>query len=257
MFKKIIASSAILALILAASPVLARHFDDDEERLPRHAREIRKDVYDLGVAVDPLSGKQVRGRAFVHRSRSTPVTASAALCYGYIAPDTKWRSLENFLLNPSNNRSGLSSGTVLSVFNNALGKWETAANQDIVGTATLTSSGLKADYGYPDGKNEAYFARISRGSIAVTVIWYTYTGSIVETDQVYNNRYAWSAEAAGVAGKMDLDNIVTHEDGHVFGLDDQYDNTCAAVTMYGYADYGQDNKRSLEAQDIAGIDLLY
>jgi len=54
-----------------------------------------------------------------------------------------------------------------------------------------------------------------------------------------------------------LDNIVTHEDGHVFGLDDQYDNTCAAVTMYGYADYGQDNKRSLEAQDIAGIDLLY
>ena len=255
MFTKIIASSVILALALTISPIIAKH--DEEESLPKSARKIKENVYDLGVAVDSVTGKSVRGRAFVHARDNGLAVADASLCYGYIASDTKWRSSENFLLNPGNNRSGLFSSTILGVFNNALDKWETAASQDIVGAAALTGAKLKADYGYPDGKNEAYFARLSSGTIAVTVVWYTYTGSIVETDQAYNNRYAWSAQANGVAGKMDLDNIVTHENGHIMGMDDQYDPSCSAVTMYGYADYAEIDKRTLEQPDITGIGNLY
>jgi len=263
MFKKTIISSAILALILSASPVWANRFDD-EEQLPRHARQIRKGVYDLGVAVDSLTRASVSGRAYVHAERNGVDIASTATCYGYIAPNTKWRTNESFLVNPSDNRSSLAGGTILARYNAALGKWEDAADgvvdgggPDIVGTASTTGSRLRADYGYPDGKNEVYFARLSRGTIAVTVVWYTFTGSIVEVDQVFNNRFAWSAEAGGVAGKMDLDNIATHENGHLFGLDDQYDSSCAAVTMYGYADYGEITKRDLDQPDITGIDNLY
>lgn len=260
MFKKIIASSAILALILSASPVWARHFDD-EERLPRHAREIKKDVYDLGIAVDPLSSRPVRGRAYVHRLRNESATTSDALCYGYIGGGVRWPMRENFLFNASNN-SGLSSTSLLNAFNGASAKWEDAADgtvdgsgPNVVGDASLTNSRLRADYSYPDNRNEAYFGRLSRSAIAVTVIWYTSSGQIVETDLVYNNRYPWSL--SGEAGKMDFDNIDTHEKGHVFGLEDQYDASCSEATMYGYADYGETKKRDLAVADITGIDLLY
>ena len=41
------------------------------------------------------------------------------------------------------------------------------------------------------------------------------------------------------------------------GLADVYDYTCSAVTMYGYSDYGETDKRTLETTDIAGLQVLY
>ena len=56
---------------------------------------------------------------------------------------------------------------------------------------------------------------------------------------------------------MDFENIVTHEHGHVFGLDDLYTSTCSEETMYGYATEGETKKRTLESGDIMGIQRLY
>lgn len=56
---------------------------------------------------------------------------------------------------------------------------------------------------------------------------------------------------------MDVENIVTHEMGHSFGMGDLYTTACAQETMYGYASEGQTNARTLEAGDIAGISKLY
>lgn len=261
MLSKTILTSALLALILAVSPVWAG--PSDEEKLPRGAREIRKGVFDLGVAVEPLSGRPVRGKAFVHNRQNQPQVASLATCYGFIGGGVKWTANENFLFNASN-RSGLAGSSLRNVVNAGLAKWEDAADgtlgnggPNIVGESTLTSSRLRADYSFPDGRNEIYFGGISGGSIGVTVIWYTTTTlEIVETDQVYNDRsYRWSL--SGEANRMDFDNIVTHEHGHVFGLEDQYENSCAEATMYGYADYGETKKRDLDQPDITGVDLLY
>ena len=59
------------------------------------------------------------------------------------------------------------------------------------------------------------------------------------------------------AGKMDFENIATHELGHAVGLGDLYTSECSEQTMYGYAGYGEIKKRDLEAGDIAGITKLY
>jgi hypothetical protein len=82
----------------------------------------------------------------------------------------------------------------------------------------------------------------------------------VEWDQVYNDAdYDWSADcdADSCSTKMDFPNIAIHELGHSVGLDDLYDSGCSEATMYGYADYGETNKRTLEAGDIAGVSNLY
>ena len=58
----------------------------------------------------------------------------------------------------------------------------------------------------------------------------------MEWDQVYDQKdFDWSLD--GEPGKMDFENIVTHELGHAFGLDDLY-TECTEETMYGYASEG-------------------
>jgi hypothetical protein len=56
---------------------------------------------------------------------------------------------------------------------------------------------------------------------------------------------------------MDFLNIATHELGHGFGLGDLYQSKWSTQTMYGYADYGETMKRTLESGDIAGIQAIY
>ena len=98
-------------------------------------------------------------------------------------------------------------------------------------------------------------------AIAVTIIWGIFGGSpfnrqLVEWDQIYDDAtYDWSI--SGEAGKMDFENIATHELGHAVGMSDLYNSTCANETMYGYAAYGETKKRDLNAGDISGISKLY
>ena len=56
---------------------------------------------------------------------------------------------------------------------------------------------------------------------------------------------------------MDVQNIVTHEFGHGWGLADLYDTSCSEETMYGYSEEGETKKRTLNDGDIAGIQELY
>jgi hypothetical protein len=90
--------------------------------------------------------------------------------------------------------------------------------------------------------------------IAVTYIWYT-RNQIVETDTTMNTVFGWSL--SGEAGKMDVQNIMTHEFGHWCGLDDLYKDRDHWLTMYGYAEYGETYKRTLGLGDILGLQKRY
>ena len=91
--------------------------------------------------------------------------------------------------------------------------------------------------------------------IAVTSVWYTPKGrQIVEFDIRFNTRFSWGDAESD---KMDLQNIATHELGHSIGLADIYSTACSAVTMYGYSDYGEIQKRTLEQPDITGLQKMY
>jgi|SRR3989344_2833428 len=244
--------------------------------IPENAVEVSQGVFDLGLGSD--EGRLVQGYAFVHYKNSVNSEKPAGVgggkngasaCYGYIANGAKWRNLESWTINPANSR-GLDEANVFSNLDLDIVKWEDAADGvidgnslNILGTGNSTSNTLVADTSSTDGVNEVYFADVSNSdAIAVTIVWYT-IGSprfkqIVEWDQVYDDvDFDWSLEASGVAGKMDIENIVTHELGHTFGMGDLYDSNCANETMYGYASEAETNKRTLESGDIEGVSKLY
>ena len=121
----------------------------------------------------------------------------------------------------------------------------------------------KASIGFPDFKNVITWRGLRNGIIAVASIWYnTNTGEIVDADIILNSGYKWGIAdgdelTADLTNAFDIRNIVTHEAGHWTGLDDIYNGTYWAMTMYGYSDYGEEIKRSLEPGDIAGAQEVY
>jgi hypothetical protein len=96
----------------------------------------------------------------------------------------------------------------------------------------------------------------SGGTIAANYYWYNRRTKIVsENDIIFNNFYAWST--SGESGKMDVQNIITHEMGHCLILNDLYNSYQSEMTMYGYSTYGETKKQTLETGDKDGIKHIY
>jgi len=274
--KKLIAFNTIISVFLSTGVVLATPptFQTvtvapagHQISIPEQALQVADNVFDLGVGSDPVSGDPIQGYAIVHYKRGTAGKSAAShqnggstTCYTYIARNIKWKSVENWVVNPAG--SNLDDAGVLSVVTNGIAKWEDAADgvvgnsvgYNILGGGALTSDSLAA--GTYNLTNEVEFALLSEGTIAVTYVWYNlFTKAFVEWDQIYNTFYPWSL--SGAANAMDFDDIATHELGHSVGMGDLYKSTCLEETMFGYADYGETKKRDLNTGDIAGVNKLY
>jgi len=178
----------------------------------------------------------------------------------------KWRSTATIEVNPAN--SGLGSSAVLDAIGIAAAEWDEGEYSGWGGVAfelfTNTIGTTDKDYDMLawtsdrlDGQNTLIWGNYPKsGVIAVTILWYnTATKTMVEFDMVFDTDYAWSI--SGEAGKMDLQNIATHELGHGAGLSDLYQNAAYQETMYGYSDFGEVGKRDLYTGDIQGITKLY
>ncbi len=264
----------ILILLLAAGLVsaepgfasgekAAEKMEKFQFKLPDYAQEVAPNVYGLGYAV--ADGKFVEGFAIIHykdvnSKQSSSSKTSSASCYGFLATGAKWKTIEPYMVDSANTRN-LDPLLVKSNLAADVQKWETAAGKNIIGDE-IAGAVDGADSVSPDGKNEVLFGGIdSPGAIAVTIVWGYFAGSplqreLLEWDQIYDQvDYDWSA--SGEAGKMDFENIATHELGHSVGLADIYNSACTEQTMYGYADYGETKKRTLESGDIIGIKKLY
>lgn len=244
--------------------------------LPNDAIQISEDTFKLKPSKDQSTGETVEAFAFVHKAHfkelpaklQKPATLSGSTCYGYLASGAKWKTVEPWVVNPANN-SSISDNTVFNIFSSSISKWEDAtdgvvgngAGVNVIGDGSTTSSALLADTVSPDNVNEAYFGEIKDSdTIAVTIVWGIFSGPtrnrrLVEWDQIYNTAYSWSS--SGEANKMDLDNIITHEKGHSFGMNDLYTSYCSEQTMFGWASLAETKKTTLEIGDITGINKLY
>lgn len=232
-------------------------------------------VISLGTSVDPETGNAVQGYAIVHyktgeeRSANAKAKPGGTACYGYLASGAKWKTVEPWVVNPAN-IDGLDGDFVFANLGVDITKWEdatdgivgNAAGTNVLGDGAVTTDVLAADTASPDGINEVLFADVSSlGAIGVTIVWGYFSGppqtrQLFEWDQVYDDvDFDWSA--FGEAGKMDFENIATHELGHSVGLADLYTTGCGEETMYGYAIEGETKKQTLNAGDIAGINKLY
>jgi len=231
--------------------------------IPAHAIEVAPEVFYLGQTAD-IDGTKVEGYMFVHKKNAAKPQPSAnnagISCYSFLASGAKWKVVEPWVVNTANNQN-LDGTFVLSNIGANIQKWENAASFNIMGTGSTTSNVLVADQASTDGQNEIYFGSIADpNTIAVTITWGIYSGPIknrrlVEFDQIYDqDDFAWSS--AGEAGKMDFENIATHEIGHGIGMGHP-SSSCTEETMYAYASFGETKKRSLNAGDSAGINALY
>ena len=174
----------------------------------------------------------------------------------------KWTNLPiDYVIDPDNSY-GLTEEFVANAMVLGAEEWDSYTNADLFGGYTIDYNS-SWDGSAPDGRNELLFGDYQQdGVIAVTVIWGYFKGKpsnrgIVEFDILFDNDFTWGDSLNGSSTVMDLQNIATHEFGHGVGLADLYDTVCVEETMYGYSNYGDIEKRTLNAGDIEGIQQLY
>jgi len=177
-------------------------------------------------------------------------------CYKLLG--VKWKSLPvNYVINPTN-PDDLTEDFVTSAISASAETWNNATTSELFNNKYVVD--YNVNYGQQDFVNVVSFGDYQeKGVIGITTIWYIPRGKkIVEFDILLDTDYSWGdATNPETPTVMDLQNIATHELGHSVGLNDIYSQSCSEVTMYGYSDYGETNKRTLENPDIAGIQQLY
>lgn len=160
-----------------------------------------------------------------------------------------WYSTVNYYVNPSNTYGFISSKVVMAITDSA-NAWGSQTSFKVFSYKGIITQSA----GKYDGYNVVAWGSYQAGVIAVTYIWST-GRRILETDTIMNTYYTWSL--SGEAGRMDVQNIMTHEFGHWCGLADLYSNKDSWLTMYGYSNYGETYKQTLGKGDILGLQAVY
>ena len=158
-----------------------------------------------------------------------------------------WFKTANYYVNPAN-PAGLA---VVDTVKASAITWDVKTSSTVFSYVTTTSR-VAGSY---DGFNVVSWGSYSSANaIAVTFLW-ARGKRVLETDTVMNIAFTWSLSAE--SGKMDVQNIMTHEFGHWCGLNDLYSNTDYYLTMYGIAGYGETWKQTLGLGDILGLQAVY
>ncbi|MEM3872189.1 MAG: hypothetical protein QXE05_06485 [Nitrososphaeria archaeon] len=161
----------------------------------------------------------------------------------------RWYITAEYYINPTN-FYGFSTEEVVDAITSAADTWDKETSFPVFNYKGTTEKSA----GVYDGYNVIAWGSYKSGVIAVTFIW-RIGRQIVETDTLLNTYYEWSL--SGESGKMDVQNIMTHEFGHWCGLADLYKDKDYWLTMYGYASYGETYKRTLGLGDILGLQKVY
>lgn len=214
----------------------------------------------------------VRVRVFVHEPkghRPTP-TPSPLICTdpdsnatvgptGWKLPPDTWR----YNLNLSSVPSSVGSDNLALIANESFTAWINAiAGSSSKPTIIRGADATKTKSAY-DGQNIIAWGRTSGTALAVTYTrYYTSTRLVVDVDTIMNQKFPWSwtpydSGVCGLINTYDVQDILTHELGHWFGLDDHYTSPYIDNTMYGYGTKAEIKKDTLTSGDISGIQTLY
>lgn len=112
-----------------------------------------------------------------------------------------------------------------------------------------------------DYKNIIAWGRAPGNALGITYIWYyPSSGQVAEADTIMNKKFTWywsNSPTCAYTGVYDAQNILTHELGHWFGLNDHYTADYVNNTMYGYGSKTETKKDTLTNGDKAGIQAIY
>lgn len=157
-----------------------------------------------------------------------------------------------FAINPQN-PNGLSELEVEDAVLAAIGAWEAtgaAVEFEYLGFTDTRETAY-------DGENVLFFAETwddERAKAAVTSAWSTTDGEIVSFD-VAINAEDWDYTVSEEAPVMDVENVLTHELGHVLGIG--HSDIDDLATMWGTTTKGDLTRRTLRPDDENAVFAAY
>jgi hypothetical protein len=256
MLKKIASLMVMVVLISWINPVLAAK--------PEFAPEIpeQNGIYD----VPGHPGMKLR--VFVHHAKpDKPGPGSSSILQCNLTDPTSdavvsgagWVMEGNWTYKVNTNVPATISPYIYNITSNSVTTWMNI--HDLNSAITLQYGGTtNTNRAVLDGQNIIAWGRASGSALGVTYIWYQ-NGVAQELDTIMNNKFSWNwsnkAPACAWTNVYDAQDILTHELGHWFGLDDKYDSNYQNNTMYGYGSTWEVKKDTLTAGDIAGINTIY
>jgi len=178
-----------------------------------------------------------------------------------------------YRLNPSSVPNQVGKSNLAAIASNAFAPWNSAISGKVNISQGANTSVAKASR---DGINVITWGRTSGTALATTYIWYNTASSpheVTELDTVMNLKYSWAwsdpstwasqtnyqpGTTCAYQGVYDAQAIMTHEIGHWYGLDDEYDAVLYSDnTMFGYGYTGRSNADTLTIGDITGVQSIY
>jgi hypothetical protein len=208
-------------------------------------------------AKKPITPPQLKEITIIHyakpdrvgRPQPPPVDNTAYELLGLFLPGTV-----TYSVNPGRAPVG-----ALAEIQSAFETWDVVTGSELFNPALQT---IASGFSY-DGQNTISWVGIAPTSIiAMTRIWYQDDGAIEEFDIVFNALLKWGIDPDDegplrLKNAYDVQNIATHEAGHVVGLADLYEDQYRELTMYGYGSKGETIKIPLQQGDIDGTQYLY
>lgn len=214
----------------------------------------------------------VRVRVFVHEPKNRFSTSSAPVCSN---PDSNsvvgpagWHlpaatvSAWTYNLN-SNSVPSSVGGSLATIAGNGFNQWASAVSASAFKPNIVQGGDTNVNRSAYDGLNVIAWGRTQGTALAVTYIrYYTDSGLVVDVDTIMNKKFPWSWSgsnglACGDPNSYDAQDILTHEEGHWMGLNDEYAANFADNTMFGYGSKGEVKKDTLTTGDTQGVQAIY
>jgi hypothetical protein len=104
-----------------------------------------------------------------------------------------------------------------------------------------------------DETNASGYFPSGTGTVAVTPLWFFSDGRISDADVLFNGS-GFAFTTSGQSGRFDIQDVATHELGHLLGLDH---SGVTGATLYPYVDSTVILHRSPALDDIGGLRAAY
>ena len=177
--------------------------------------------------------------------------AIGAQAYSFLGP--KWAVREvPYYINPVNN--DMSESDAIAAIQAGANAWAAQSSANILPSYRGTTTGSTISR---NGRSEIFFRDSSDGSLyGATYWWWNSSDQLVEADTIYYTAsVGFFANASSCSGTgVYLQDASTHEFGHTLGLGH---SAVSGASMYPTLGWCSTNVRSLEADDVAGIEALY
>jgi hypothetical protein len=214
---------ALLVLALAGALLASGALARSGPKPPARAQVVRINFVDLRKNAGPPLG--------------TTCTNDFKLIHGGV---TLGSSTVDYTIDTSGSGLGGSAATAVQA---AFNTWHAADSN----SPTVSAGG---------GENTISWAALSGSTVAATGLSINpKTKTILGFQMVFNSNLDWSA--SGEANKFDVQDVATHEAGHVYGLDHVNSPKEAVMTMYPFVSPGETLKRTLCNGDSLGLNALY